>query len=122
MGHLLPSSPSLPCAQYEQYSLTDFFELQYAALSNFEDRQVGRDGGLARGRIACAGALSERGSHCAVLCCTPCDAGQVSCCLHPPTFQPQEEFLAETVLLRRKFMDEAGGAWAAACKDEPAEG
>lgn len=43
--------------QYEQYSLTDFFELQYAALSNFEDRK--------------------------------------------------EEFLAETVLLRRKFTDEA---------------
>lgn len=47
---------------------------------------------------------------------------QVSCCLHPPAFQPQEEFLAETVLLRRKFTDEAGGGWAAACKEEPAEG
>lgn len=47
--------------QYEQYTLTDFFDLQYAALSNYEDRQ--------------------------------------------------EEFLAESVLLRRKFSggDGSGG-------------
>lgn len=47
--------------QYEESALTDFFELQYAAMSNYEDRQ--------------------------------------------------EEFLAEAVLLRRKFTEDSGALW-----------